>query len=95
MREQDFVRCSETGKRCYSEKEANIAISSAKKHYGKGTARKTKTGDIPRRKYYCKNCRSWHLTSKVTFDKVKHLHKKKRYIKTLNYKNIDNIENYI
>lgn len=96
MREQDFIRCSVTGKRCYSEREANVAISSAKKHFHTGTARKTKNGKIPRRKYFCESCKSWHLTSQVTHSKTTYLHRKKKYIKTFNYQNIDDItiDNY-
>ena len=48
--------CSVTHKRCYTEKNAAECIQIAKKHNNKY---------IPKRKYYCKHCGFWHLTSNV------------------------------
>lgn len=95
MREENFERCSSTGKRCYSEKEANIALSCLKKNYVskmymKKRTRKSPNGKIPKRKYFCKDCGWWHLTSNVTSKENSFTKKKKKYIKTFNYQSIKN-----
>lgn len=96
MREEDFVRCSSSGKRCYSEREANIALSSAKKHYhGRNHSRKTSNGKIPRRKYLCNYCNCWHLTSSATSGEQDYTKKRKRFIKTYNFQEIKTIDNMI
>ncbi len=78
---KEYRICSTSGKRCYSSKEADITISSARKcKYRKNRMDCKK---IPRRKYYCKDCQSYHLTSTSwTRDRKSDKHKV-RYIKTL------------
>ena len=50
-----YCKC---GKRCYTTAEAGYIINCLKrKHY-----RKTKSGDIPKRKYFCNECGFYHLT---------------------------------
>lgn len=48
-------RCLFSGKLSFTQKEAGEIINSAK-----NSTRKTKI--IPQRSYYCKHCRTWHLT---------------------------------
>lgn len=78
--EGNFVICSSSGKRCYSSKEADSVLSSVKrKHHGN---RHTK---IPKRKYYCDDCDSYHLTA-MTWSRDSYQRdgrRKKRFIKTL------------
>ena len=50
----EFKYCSYANKRCYTERKANEALRLSKKHSRK---------DIPKAKYYCKECGYWHLTS--------------------------------
>lgn len=88
--------CSFTNKRCYSEKEANIQLSTVRKNYYRGShkkrvCKKTATGKIPKRKYYCSYCKMYHLTSSSTSSEQEYTKKHKRYIKTENYKNLRNI----
>jgi|GEM_PF-3624019 hypothetical protein len=50
------IRCESEGKICYTEREANEALNSARHHGNR--AKKT-----PKRKYFCKKCGYFHLTS--------------------------------
>lgn len=50
----EYTICEATGKRCYSKKDANSAIHSAKNHSHKKR--------IPFRSYYCEKCGTYHLT---------------------------------
>ena len=50
------IRCESEGKICYTEREAGNAINSAK-HHG------NRAKKIPHRKYFCKECGCFHLTS--------------------------------
>lgn len=50
----EYTICEATGKRCYSKKDANSAIHSAKNHSHKKR--------IPFRSYYCDKCGTYHLT---------------------------------
>ncbi|MBP5591466.1 hypothetical protein J6Y50_06410 [bacterium] len=50
------IRCEIEGKICYTEREANEALKNAR-HHG---IRAKKT---PKRKYFCKECGCFHLTS--------------------------------
>ena len=52
----DAGKCEITGKRCYTEKEADEALN--KNHHRKSCRAKT----IPKRKYLCRECGFWHLT---------------------------------
>ena len=61
------VKCEETGKVCYTEREAGEAISNFKRHIHAGSHHWIKgdysnSKNIPRRKYYCQNCGYYHLT---------------------------------
>jgi hypothetical protein len=71
---QLFCKC---GKRCYSEKEAGYHINLKNK---RSRCRKSGTGNIPKRKYYCSECGYWHLTC----NKVRHKKTKEKYEKFLN-----------
>lgn len=60
--------CPETGKVCYSQKEANTVKNRFKRHVYKGNHRSYRmntgaNGKIPVRSYRCEFCGSWHLTS--------------------------------
>lgn len=49
--------CYKTGKTCFTQREASETIRKFK------FSRNSKRGKIiPQRSYYCKFCRSWHLT---------------------------------
>jgi len=62
--EYEVIICETTGKRCYSSRTADIMLKSAKNNT---RCRKSK---IPRRKYYCEYCHTYHLTGqKVKFNK--------------------------
>ena len=50
------IICESEGKICYTEREANEAINGARHHSNR--AKK-----IPQRKYFCKKCGCYHLTS--------------------------------
>ena len=65
--EGESVICVETGKICYTEREAGIIMNKARSHFYEDhmkTRREhfTNSKDIPRRKYYCKNCGYFHVT---------------------------------
>lgn len=59
--------CFLTRKKCYTEIEAGYAINSLKRKYT-FSGRKN---NIPKRKYFCKFCSSWHLTHYSTNKKKK------------------------
>lgn len=50
----------QTGKACYTEREAGIVINSARRRRYSDKSRWRK--DIPRRKYYCTECGFYHVT---------------------------------
>ena len=50
------IICESEGKICYTETEANNALNGAK-HHG------NRVKKIPKRKYFCKKCGYYHLTS--------------------------------
>ena len=50
------IRCESEGKICYTEREANEALNGAR-HHGRRAKK------IPKRKYFCKECGCFHLTS--------------------------------
>ena len=52
----DLLRCSSTQKRCLTAREANAILNHVHRH---GICRGQ---NIPRRKYYCEECQSYHLT---------------------------------
>lgn len=67
------VKCEETGKVCYTEREAGEAISNFKRHIHAGShhwikADHSNSKNIPRRKYYCKDCGYYHVTHKALYD---------------------------
>lgn len=71
--EGESVICSETGKICYTEREAGLVMNKARKHFYAGHMQMHKehfanSKDIPRRKYYCKACGFYHVTHKPKYD---------------------------
>ena len=50
------IRCEIEDKICYTEREANEALNGAKSH-------NNRSKKIPVRKYFCKECGYFHLTS--------------------------------
>lgn len=65
--EGEKVLCMETGKICYTEREAGIVINKARKHFYEGHMKThkeqySKSKEIPRRKYWCKACGFYHVT---------------------------------
>jgi hypothetical protein len=61
MEETEYILCPQTGKRCYSQKEANNVI-----HHSRNTKGKKMT---PRRAYFCPYCKNYHLTHYKSFQK--------------------------
>lgn len=55
-----------------TEKDANTAKNTVKR------CARTAKDDIPRRSYFCKTCKQWHLTKMLKFDNedAKRTHKK-------------------
>ena len=56
-----FITCRGSGKVCYSGREAGETINFGKRHHRSDHLGRAK--DYPRRKYYCKDCGYYHLTS--------------------------------
>ena len=56
-----YVTCEDTGKICYSGREAGEIINSTKHHHRNDHLGRSKK--FPRRKYYCNDCGYYHLTS--------------------------------
>lgn len=54
---EETKHCSVTSKICYSQREANLRIHSAKNRKRKHGPKK-----IPQRAYFCKYCGMYHLT---------------------------------
>jgi C4-type Zn-finger protein len=71
----EILKCPVCNKRCYSSRHADEVIGYAKNH--------NRNNKIPKRKYYCKDCGFYHLTSQA-FSKIspyQQNRRKKRYIK--------------
>jgi len=69
------IRCEIEDKICYTEREANEALNGAKSH-------NNRSKKIPVRKYFCKKCGFYHLTSQaVSHNQNKKLQEKYRYKK--------------
>jgi hypothetical protein len=69
--------CTETGKICYSEREAGTILNCSKKAHNKSNHKKKLT-----RKYRCNACGTWHLTSMPFItDDVKEAYKRQQRIK--------------
>ena len=67
------IRCESEGKICYTEREAGNTLNGAR-HHG------NRAKKIPKRKYFCKECGCFHLTSQKS-DKgscLKHKYEMKR-----------------
>lgn len=62
-----FLVCESSGKRCYNGREAGRIINACKRHRNNDHLGRNK--DLPRRKYFCKECGSWHLTKMPRFDR--------------------------
>ena len=78
----EYTICEATGKRCYSKKDANSAIHSAKNHSHKKR--------IPFRSYYCSVCGTYHLTH---FQNM--LHRSEKSVKYSYKKAKENYKNHI
>lgn len=59
--DESFITCRGSGKVCYSGREAGEIINFGKRHHRSDHLGRAK--DYPRRKYYCKDCGYYHLTS--------------------------------
>lgn len=72
--EGENIRCVFTNKICYTEREAGHIINGCKKHIYIGNSHWAKQGgytnskNIPRRKYYCKDCGFYHVTHLALYD---------------------------
>ena len=74
------IICESEGKICYTKREAGNAINEAKKHHYSGESNSAKK--IPVRKYFCKKCGFYHLTSQaVSHNQSNRLKQKYRYKK--------------
>jgi len=67
--QRSYRVCYETGKNCYTRAECGKILNSIKNNYVH--KRHTNRSVIPKRCYYCKECQSWHLTSKRTWSNGK------------------------
>lgn len=79
MKTKEYEYCQTTGKICYSSKKASEVLNWSKRRHKSSHAKV-----IPKRKYYCKDCGMFHLTSMSyeTHSERKDGQKKKKYIKT-------------
>ena len=57
---KEYSICSATGKRCYNKKDAGRIINSCYRHRSSDHLGRNKV--LPRRKYFCTECRCYHLT---------------------------------
>ena len=68
--------CENTGKNCYSFREAHEIVNRQKHH--KVVNVRINKNKIPTRSYFCKFCKSYHLTSKSFYRDVRYdLNRKK------------------
>ncbi len=67
--------CPSSGKRMYSYRVANEIIN-VQKHHKISNVRVNKN-KIPKRSYYCTECKMYHLTSTSGYDKI-YFNKKRR-----------------
>ncbi len=68
--EGTYVMCIFTGKVCYTEREAGALINDCKKHVYLGKShygKKMHSKVIPRRKYICRDCGYYHVTSQAFY----------------------------
>lgn len=72
MEEKNIEYCFYCHKRCYSKKEADLALKLAKRKCSRSSV-------IPKREYHCGECGMWHLTSSVN-----EAHRQKKRIKVIN-----------
>ena len=69
----DYVLCVFTGMICYTEREAGLVINTVKKHHYVGNRKWIKSfhgnsKNVPRRKYFCKDCGFYHVTHLALYD---------------------------
>lgn len=64
---EEYELCSVSGKRCYSEREAGRIVNSCHRHRSNDHLGRNK--NLPRRKYFCTDCGTWHLTHLAKYDK--------------------------
>lgn len=72
----NWLMCSYSGKRCYSQVEAGSALNGAKHH-------QNRRNKVPARKYFCEHCHCYHLTSQTFTKRYKSDKHRRRYIKTI------------
>lgn len=58
-----------------TEKDANTAKNTVKK------CARTAKDDVPRRSYFCKECKQWHLTKMLKFDEEDSRKRRRKYKK--------------
>jgi hypothetical protein len=74
----EYEICEKTGKRCYSLKDAQYTVNQATRKHFKNTIK-----NVPKRVYYCRSCRAYHLTK----EKAKYDGNKKRNQLSTRYSN--------
>lgn len=72
MNNEEITYCKSTGKRCYTKKEAESALSFFRSKHRNRKARGTGRKNIPCRCYLCDKCGSYHLTHIKMWDTEKH-----------------------
>ena len=66
-----IVRCSVEGKICYSSRGADYILNHVRGRCHSSGRRNCRGKEMPRRKYYCSACESYHLTHKsIQFSKM-------------------------
>ncbi len=70
------IRCEITGKICYTKREANETLKGAKNH-------NNRSKKIPVRKYFCEECRCYHLTHYPFYESNKMQREFKQKIKEI------------
>ena len=53
----EYRFCEKTGKRCYSKTDANYSVNQASRKHWRNSIK-----NIPKRVYFCRFCKSYHLT---------------------------------
>lgn len=75
--DEQNVICEETGKVCMTTREAGSILNMFRHHRRHWNGKKK----IPKRKYYCKICRCYHLTHMSSYDdgKIRRLNERHFY----------------
>ena len=72
------IRCQDSGKVCLTVREAGMILNSFRHH----RSGRTRTGNRPRRKYWCSSCGYYHLTHLAFFGEKK---KQKKWAEAVNF----------